>query len=35
VRPFFATSLPYKDPYAKPYATADDEVVGLNLELNW
>jgi hypothetical protein len=35
VRPFFATSLPFEDPYARPYSGSDDEVVGLNLQLNW
>ncbi len=35
LRPFIATSLPFEDPYARPYAGAADEVVGLNLKLNW
>ena len=35
LRPYFATSLPFEDPYARPFTNADDEVVGLNLELNW
>ena len=35
VRPFFATSSPFEDPYARPYAGSNDEVVGLNLNLNW
>jgi len=35
LRPFIATSMPFEDPYARPYAGGADEVVGLNLKLNW